>query len=55
MKQSVLLCSPLLATLATASLASAETYYAKPGGTWEYLRVYERVHNWHRRWQGESR
>ncbi len=33
MKQSIIFCSPLLTILATASLASATTYYAKPGGT----------------------
>jgi len=33
MKQPIIFCSPLLATLTTLSLANAATYYAKPGGT----------------------
>ena len=33
MKPSIFFCSSLLATLAVQSLASAATYYAKPGGT----------------------
>ncbi len=33
MRQAIVFCAPLLASLATVSLASATTYYAKPGGT----------------------
>jgi MYXO-CTERM domain-containing protein len=33
MKQSIIFCVPLLATLTPLSLASAATYYAKPGGS----------------------